>query len=123
MLDRPEAPRLLRSMAETLTDDVLPTTSGPARHAVRVVANLCRILEREVQHGPANADATRKALSELLGLDGELSDLVGELDRALFEAPLEDPSDGEDDFDARVRKLILEDVERRLEVDRPGYAS
>ena len=67
----------------------------------------------------ALADPTRRALAELLGRDGSLSELVEALDRRLREAP------GEDDeaFDARARAVALEDVLRRLEIDRPGYAT
>jgi hypothetical protein len=119
MIDRPDAETLLRAMATTLTDDVLPTTSGPAQHAVRVVANLCRILEREVGLGPARVEATRTELALLLERDGSLPELVEALDRLLAEAPL----DAADELDERARRLVLADVERRLEIDRPGYAS
>lgn len=118
MLDRPDAETLLRGMAATLSDDVLPTTSGPAKHAVRVVANLCRILEREFSLGANQSEATRAALAELLDRDGTLPELVEELDRRL-----RDDASADDDFDARAREVVLADVERRLEIDRPGYAS
>ena len=67
MLDRPDAATLLKAMAETLSNEVLPATSGGTRHAVRVVANLCHILEREVVAGPTASEQTRRALAELLG--------------------------------------------------------
>lgn len=120
MLDRPDAATLLKAMAETLSNEVLPATSGGTRHAVRVVANLCRILEREVVAGPTASEQTRRALAELLGQDheGTLPELVAELDRVLRDGGTDDAS-----FDTRVRKVILADVERRLAIDRPGYAS
>ena len=113
MLDRPDAATLLKAMAATLSDEVLPTTSGATRHAVRVVANLCRILEREMTIGPAASEQTRQALAELLGHEATLPELIVDLDRALC--------DGES-LDSRARKIILADVERRLAIDRPGYA-
>ena len=115
MLDRPDAATLLRAMAATLSDEVMPVTSGAAQHAVRVVANLCRILEREVAAGPGPADETRRALSALLARDGTLPELVEAFDRRLQES--------EADFDERARRLLLADVQRRLEIDRPGYTS
>jgi hypothetical protein len=115
MLDRPDAARLLKAMAATLSDEVLPATSGAAQHSVRVVANLCRILEREVEAGATAADETRRALSALLARDGTLPELVAAFDERIREADA--------DFDGRARKLLLADVERRLEIDRPGYAS
>jgi len=115
MQDRPDAATLLRAMATTLSDDVLPVTSGAAQHAVRVVANLCRILEREVEAGAGAADETRRALSALLARDGTLPELVEAFDHRLCE--------NDEDFDERARKLLLADALRRLAIDRPGYAS
>ncbi len=122
MLDRPDAATLLKAMAATLSDEVLPTTSGGTRHAVRVVANLCRILEREVTAGPTASERTRQALAELLDRDATLPELIADLDRALRDREAGDTSENAS-FDARVRQVILADVERRLAIDRPGYAS
>jgi hypothetical protein len=121
MIDRPDAATLLKAMATTLSDEVLPATSGGTRHAVRVVANLCRILEREVTAGPAASDRTRQALTALLDSEGTLPELVAELDRTLREDDTTAAADAS--FDARVLKVILADVEGRLAIDRPGYAS
>ena len=55
--DRPTAPELLEIIAETLTTTVLPATAPHAQHQVRVAANLCRILERELLAKPVG-DAT-----------------------------------------------------------------
>jgi len=118
MLDRPDAATLLRGMAATLSDDVLPTTSGPAKHAVRVVANLCRILEREFELGASQSEETRAALAELLDRDGTLPELVEELDQRLRGDAATDET-----FDAKALEVVLDDVERRLQIDRPGYAS
>ncbi len=113
MLDRPDAASLLQAMAKTLTDEVLPTTSGGTRHSVRVVANLCRILERETVQGFAASERTRIALAELLTKQAPLPELVAELDRAL--------KNGDEDFENRARRVLLDDVGRRLAIDRPGY--
>ena len=115
MLDRPDAAALLKAMAKTLSDEVLPTTSGATRHSVRVVANLCRILEREVTVGPGNAEQTREALTQLLGQDASLPELVAELDRRL--------QDADESFEVSAREVLIQDVERRLTIDRPGYGS
>ena len=132
MLDRPDAVTLLKAMADTLSNEVLPATSGGTRHAVRVVANLCRILEREVVEGPAASEQTRQALADLLDYDQDaaLPELVAELDRVLRDGDSTGATDNTADnatdgatFDSKVRKVILADVERRLAIDRPGYAS
>lgn len=123
MIDRPDAATLLKAMAATLSDEVLPTTSGGTRHAVRIVANLCRILEREVVAGPAASEQTRRSLVLLLDRDATLPELVADLDRALQGSASIDDTTDDENFDARVREVLLADVERRLAVDRPGYAS
>lgn len=123
MIDRPDAATLLKAMAATLSDEVLPTTSGGTRHAVRIVANLCRILEREVVAGPAASEQTRQSLALLLDRDATLPELVADLDRALQGSASIDDTTDDENFDARVREVLLADVERRLAVDRPGYAS
>jgi hypothetical protein len=115
MLDRPNATELLKAMAKTLTDDVLPKTTGATRHSVRVVANLCHILEREFEAGPAASEETRQALADLLGKDASFPELVAEFDRALREA--------DEEFAAASREVLLQDVQRRLAIDRPGYDS
>jgi len=115
MLDRPDAAALLRAMAETLSNEVLPVTSGAPRHSVRVIANLCRILEREVRAGDDGPERSRRALAELLGRDASLEELAEALDERLAGSP-EDEA-----FEARAVRVILDDVRRRLAIDKPGY--
>ena len=115
MLDRPDAAQLLKAMSTTLSEEVMPTTSGATRHSVRVVANLCKILAREVTLGGTASDETRKELTLLLERDGSLRELVAELDRRL--------RDPEPAFEASARVILRKDVERRLAINRPGYGS
>jgi hypothetical protein len=116
MLDRPDAATLLSAMAETLTREVLPATQETAQHSARVVANLCRILERELRAESVGTERSRTALSELLDQPGDLEELARVLDRRLGADQDDDP-----EFDARARKILLENVRRRLAIDRPGY--
>lgn len=122
MLDRPDAPQLLRAMAETLSEEILPATTGRAQHSARVLANLCRILEREVRAGPDAARRTRDDLAQLLERSGEpeesagLEELVVALDRRLAAEQPDDP-----ELEVRAHRVILDDVRRRLAIDRPGY--
>ena len=46
--DRPTAVELLEIMAATLSETVVPATAPHAQHQARVVANLCRVLSREL---------------------------------------------------------------------------
>jgi hypothetical protein len=114
MIDRPDAATLLRAMSATLSDEVVPSARGPAQHAARVVANLCRILERELLAGGSDGNgSTRAALADLLGRSGSLEELVQALDQRL--------QTSDERFDAAARAVLLADVRRRLAIDRPGY--
>jgi hypothetical protein len=125
MIDRPNASRLLGAMAATLTEHVVPATDGGARHSARVVANLCRILEREFELGSDAADATRGKLAELLDHDGSLEELVAVLDQRLRDAndhgrdePEKQPPST---FESRAHSVLMADVRRRIAIDKPGY--
>jgi hypothetical protein len=52
---------VLDCIAGLLEDDVLPAVTGGLQHQVRVAANLSRILQREVELGPAAAERKRGA--------------------------------------------------------------
>lgn len=51
--DRPTAAELLEIVAATLSESVVPATAPHAQHQARVAANLCRILQRELESDPA----------------------------------------------------------------------
>ena len=80
MIDRPDATQLLEAMAATLTDKVMPELSGGAQHQARIVANLCRIVARDLADDAADTTA---ALTALLGTEGSLDDLAAVLDHRL----------------------------------------
>ena len=113
MIDRPDAARLLRAMATTLSDDVVPACHGPAQHAARVVANLCRILERELAAGGHGKEETQQALAALLNREGSLEELVSQLDEKLRSS--------DEAFDQHAHSIVFADIRRRLAIDRPGY--
>ena len=47
----PSAAQLLRTVADTLTNDAVPALTGPAQHRVRVAANIVEIVARELELG------------------------------------------------------------------------
>ena len=108
MLDEPDAATLLEAMAATLTDRVMPALEGGVRHEARVVANLCRILARELA---ADESDRRRALADLLGHDHDLERLVTDLDAAIAagRAP------------GGTLDTLLADAAIRAEITRPGY--
>lgn len=124
MIDRPDAHRLLLAVADALSDDVVPVLSATsvtpdaaaaARYCARIAANLCRILAREAELGPAAETATVAELRALLDRrDGSLAELSATLDEVLRVA-----ADGLDPLE--VHRVLTAAVERRLAIARPTY--
>ena len=108
MIDRPDATVLLEAMAATLTDTVMPELSGGAQHQARIVANLCRIVARDLAD---DATDTTAALTALLGAEGSLDDLAAVPDHRLAARELL----------AEALPLLLADAARRAEIAKPGY--
>lgn len=117
MIDRPDLETLLGAMAATLSNEVVPASTGVAQHAARVVANLCLILQRETALGAGRERDASKAVAALLG-GREEGETLGELSEALERRIM----DCDDAFAEEVRRVLLEDARRRLTIDRPGYA-
>jgi hypothetical protein len=113
MEDRPTAAELLEAVSRALDDEVLPLTDPAVQHKVRVAANLCRIVERELRLGPPAAARERAALADLLGRDGTLPELNAALSTHLRTA--------EAAFLPGALDVLLDAVEDKLAVDKPGY--
>ena len=125
MQDRPTAQELLATIGDLLQGEVLDATSGPLKHQVRVAGNLCRILEREIEHQPVNDARASLRMAEILGTETIAGDLE-ELNRTLaarlrpgadFDA--NDPSELE--FERRAFPVLLEIVRGKLDVNKPGH--
>ena len=108
MIDRPDATQLLEAMAATLTDKVMPELSGGAQHQARIVANLCRIVARDLADDAADTTA---ALTALLGTEGSLDNLAAMLAHRLAAGELLE----------EALPLLLADAARRAEIAKPGY--
>jgi hypothetical protein len=114
VIDQPQTSELLSAMAATLTEQVMPTCEDGAKHAARVVANLCAVLSREADLGQRSAAATTADLRVLLQEEGSLEELVATLDKRL---QADDP-----DFNAAAYPVLLADALRRLAIAKPDYA-
>jgi len=113
--DRPTAAELLQAVAATLDERVLPAVEGGVRHDVRVAANLCRTIAREV--AGTNLDAAVTA--EFQALVGDDS-LVG-VELLTAAGALIDRADLDAATEAAARSAALAHVEAKLAVSRPGY--
>jgi Domain of unknown function (DUF6285) len=63
--DVPTAAQLVEAVREFLEGDVAAATEGRVRFHVRVAANVCAIVERELALGPAQAAAAGERLAAL----------------------------------------------------------
>jgi hypothetical protein len=120
----PDAARLLGAIADTLEERVLPRTDAEARHLVRVAANLCRIVAREVELDPTADQRARVALSELLGHDGQAADLWRELAQQLTPPSAvltPEAATGTDVLARLAHPVVLSIVRDQVAVSKPGY--
>ncbi len=115
MQDRPTARELLETIAGLLEKEVLEATSGLLQHQVRVAGNLCGIIARELELGPAHESAERARLQALVGGDsGDLAELNARLVARFAAGP--DP-----DFEKRAWAALVESVREKLATNKPGY--
>lgn len=106
--DAPSAAQLVEAVRELLEGDVLAATSGRVRFHVRVAANVLAIVQRELEQGPALAEAHAARLAAL----GVASD--AELAAAIRSGALDDRWD---EVVAAVRATVAD----KLSVAHPGY--
>jgi len=113
----PSAADLLRTVAETLIDDVVPATTGPAQHQARVAANIASIVARELELGP---DVRAREDQLLREIGGAAVNNADELSAAVAELLRSGAADTESEHD-RVRALLTEIVRGDLSIAKPGY--
>jgi len=113
----PSAADLLRTVAETLADDVVPATSGLAQHQARVAANIASIVARELELGPEVRSREHDLLREIGG--EEISD-EADLAAAVAAALRKGSADSDEEHE-RVRTLLTEIVRGDLSISKPGY--
>ena len=115
MQDRPTAAELLEAVADSLDGEVLPVVDFTVQHKVRVAANICRIVIRELRLGAEVDRREQAALVELLGLDGTLPELNAAAAVHLRAA------DGAE-LPAAV-DVLIDAVAGKLTVNKPGYTT
>ena len=125
MQDRPTATELLDDVAALLADEVVPVLDGNLRHHVRVAANLCRIVSREIELGPGLVASELAELSPFLtGADVDRDDALavhGALAAQVRQRPLDDfRGDWPEDLRA-LRDALAGIVTGKLSVAKPGY--
>jgi hypothetical protein len=109
----PSATDLLRTVAATIADEIVPALDGPAQHRARVAASIVEIVAREIDLGPAVREAEVAALRAIAG--------GGDADPAAVAAALragaaDDPAEHD-----RVLELLVAIARGDLSVAKPGY--
>jgi hypothetical protein len=106
--DVPTAAQLVEAAREFLERDVMPATEGRIQFHTRVAVNALKMVERELDLGPAQAAAHRAALDRLsLADEAALAAAIrsGELDARRSE----------------VLEVLRQTVRAKLEVANPRY--
>lgn len=106
--DAPTAAQLVEAVREFLEKDVLEATEGRVQFHTRVAVNALRMVQRELEAGPAPADAHAARL-EVLGVADD-----AELAAAIRSGDLDDRYD-------EVKALVWETVRDKLAVANPRY--
>ncbi len=127
MQDRPTSVELLEAAADFVDREVVPAIQGARQFQVRVVANVMRIVAREIQmEDPMTRDEV-KALAALLGHDKPHLHSLDDLHTAamkLNEELSEKIRAGEADegaFRAETLKVVRQAVEDKLRIANPRY--
>jgi len=106
--DVPTAAQLVEAVREFLERDVMEATEGRVQFHTRVAINALRMVERELELGPAQAAAHAGRLERL-----------GVADEAALAAAIRS---GElDDRRSEVVEALRATVRAKLEVSNPGY--
>jgi len=127
MQDRPTSIELLEAAADFVDREIVPAIEGARQFQARVVANVMRIVAREIQQEDPAARIEVKALARLLGRDAphlhSLDDLrkasasMGEELSARIRAG--DADSGS--WRAEVLSVVRQSVEDKLRIANPRY--
>ncbi len=127
MQDRPTSVELLEAAADFVDREIVPAIEGARQFQARVVANLMRIVAREIQMEDPAVRSEVKALARLLGRDAphlhSLDDLRN-ASRALGEELSARIRAGEDDNPVRRAEMLAvvrQSVEDKLAIANPRY--
>jgi alcohol dehydrogenase class IV len=127
MQDRPTSIELLEAAADFVDRELVPNIEGARQFQARVVANVLRIVAREIQMEDPAVRTEVKALARLLGRDAphlhSLDDLrdasrsMGEELSALIRAGKADHPTRR----AEVLAVVRQSVEDKLRIANPRY--
>ncbi len=127
MQDRPTAIELLEAAADFVDREIVPATDGRLQFQSRVVANVMRIVAREIQMEDAFVRGEVRALSVLLGEKEPHVHGLDDLHKAAFtlneQLSAKIRAGGADTgaWRTEVLKVVRQAVEDKLRIANPRY--
>ena len=115
MMDQPSAAELVQAVRLFLETKAIPELTGHTAFHARVAANALAIVARELEQGPAAANAELSGLRALLGQDGDMRALNALLCTRIKsgEIALDDPQ-----LVSHLRQTTLS----KVQIDQPNYS-
>ena len=127
MQDRPSAIELLEAAAQFIEREIVPNTEGQRQFQSRVVANVMRIVAREIQSGETMMRDEVDELARLLGepkphlhSSGDVRDAGIRMMEKLSERIRAGDADA-GPFREQVMQLTRRLVEDKLKIDNPRF--
>jgi hypothetical protein len=108
----PTAAELAAAIARLLEEQVGGEVPAHLQHPVRVAAHLARLLEREAQLGPANAERERALLTDVL---------EAEVDDPQEAVAIRIREDDDAEFERRAWPALVEITRLDLAIAKPGH--
>jgi hypothetical protein len=110
----PDTTQLLKAAVKYLENELLPTLDGYHRFKTRVTANALNTVYRELTMRAAQEIEEQKRLVDLLGHEGSVNELSGELCEKIRDGAfaLDDP---------RLREHIRKSLHDALEINNPKW--
>lgn len=116
MQEQPTPSEILATVATFLRDVAMPQLQGHASFTARVAMNAVELVRREIELRPAADDRELARLAALLGQDGSLEALNGELASQIRDGRI-------DIHSTALLDHLWQTTMDKLAIDQPGYAS
>src|SRR6266852_1812695 len=127
MQDRPTSVELLDAAADFVDREIVPAIEGARQFQARVVANVMRIVAREIQQEDPLVRAEVKALARLLGRDAPHLHSLDDLSKASVSmgeeriARIRAADANRGSWRAEVLTVVRQSVEDKLRIANPRY--
>jgi len=113
-IDRPNASELISAVREHLVENLAPMLEGQPAFHLRVATNALAIVQRTMAQGDALDRAELTRLQELLGRDGDLTDLNRTLAAKINNGELDDRKEA---LLAHLRQTAID----KIQLSNPRY--